>query len=739
MKFAKNNYRFFLTLTMLFFGLFYSHTSNGQTINNYLSEAKKQRAKLDYPIAIDMYQQALALEHTNTRALEGLIEIYLYRYEIYDSAEVYLLKRINSMVSDTNVLVFYDYARCLQMQERHYEAIEKYLDFKTSYLGSKKLNYIKDELNERIETSRQAIKNKAIVNDNATYTVENMDFFINSVDPEYTPIFLEKDSVLLFNARYKDFEDEDVSEDSKYFENIYYFNLIESVSSSYNPGIEQGNHHAVVGKRSDNDDILVFYLNKIWTSSIAQDRLNELTELPEVFGKYYFQPHGVFTNKGKTFIFSAMDRPEVVGGDLNIYISELIDTTWTTPEPISPLINSEKNEDSPFLSADGKTLYFSSKGHNSSGGYDFYKSELVNGDWTFPENLGYPMNSSGDDIYLIFSEDGKTGFFSSNRNGGFGGMDIYKFTVNQKLISGITYDKTGSVLPNVLVTLSNLIDKTVTTAMSDTNGAFQFKVDSDQEFELLGQKEKYFDGKNTAHTKLIDDEVIAYLTLEKDPGISLYALITDKKTSQSLDSVKMTITDNMTGLTETFLTGPAGDYRKAVADKKLSERGSYNFTLEREGYLSKTLTYNIVFEKEGTYNVHADLDISLEKIEVGEDLSKIIDIKPIYFDVNKSDIRPNAALELDKIVKVMNENPNIMIELGSHTDSRGSATSNASLSERRAQASAAYIKARITNPERITGKGYGETRLFNECADGVECSKEKHQENRRTAFIILRL
>ncbi|MCC7454879.1 MAG: PD40 domain-containing protein, partial [Crocinitomix sp.] len=506
MKCATNNFRFILTFTLLLLGMFLNQSVHAQSINNYLSEAKKQRAKLDYPIAIDMYKEVLAYEPTNSIALEGLIEIYLYRYEIYDSAEVYLLKRINSMVIDTNVMVFYDYARCLQMQERHYEAIEKYLDFKTNYLGSKKLNYINDELNERLETSRYAIKNKSIVNENATYTVENMDFYINSVDPEYTPIFLEKDSILLFNARYKDFENEDVSEDSKYFENIYYFNLIESVSSSYNPGIEQENHHAVVGKRSDNDEILVFYLNKIWTSSIAQDRLNELTELPEIFGKYYFQPHGVFANNGTTFIFSAMDRPEFDGGDLNLYISHLIDTTWTTPEPISPLINSEKNEDSPFLSADGKTLYFSSKGHNSSGGYDFYKSELVNGDWTFPENLGYPMNSAGDDIYLSFTDDGKTGFFSSNRNGGFGGMDIYKFTLDQKLISGITYDKTGSVLPNVLVTLNNLTDKTVTTAMSDANGAFQFKVDSDQEFELLGQKEKYFDGKNTAHTKLIEDE-----------------------------------------------------------------------------------------------------------------------------------------------------------------------------------------------------------------------------------------
>ena len=150
----------------------------------------------------------------------------------------------------------------------------------------------------------------------------------------------------------------------------------------------------------------------------------------------------------------------------------------------------------------------------------------------------------------------------------------------------------------------------------------------------------------------------------------------------------MTITDNMTGVSETYLTPASGDYRKAIADKKLNDRGSYNFTFEKEGYLSKTITYNTVFDKEGIYDLHTDMDISLEKIEVGTDLSKIIDINPIYFDVNKADIRPDAAIELDKIVKVMNENPNIMIELGSHTDSRGSATSNEALSDRRAKASA---------------------------------------------------
>jgi outer membrane protein OmpA-like peptidoglycan-associated protein/tetratricopeptide (TPR) repeat protein len=710
-----------------------------KSINSVLNDAKKKRSKLDYSQAIKLFQEALEIEPQNSKALEGLVEIYLYQYELYDSAEVYIKKRIASAEMDPNDIIRYDYANCLRLQERPIEAIEQYQHFKKNGLTKNKNAYLDEEVNFHLETCRYAIKNKAIVNDNNTYSVENMEFFINSVDSEYTPVFIEEDSVLLYNARYKDFESEEITEDNKYYENIYYFDLVESVASSYNPGIKQDNHHAVIGRRRDNKDILIFYKNKIWKSSIGQDRLNEIDALPEIFGEYYFQPHGVYSADGKTFIFSAMDKTKFEGGDLNIFVSYLTDTTWSAPKFLSPIINSEKDDDSPFLSEDGKTLYFSSKGHNSSGGYDFYKSELVSGEWTYPENLGYPMNSAGDDIYLSFTEDGKKGFFSSNRFGGYGGMDIYTFAVDQKTIAGVTYDKKGNPLPDVIVTLINLTSGGEVYESSDENGVFEFQVDSDQEFKLLGEKTEYFDGTNTVNTLLIDKLVTADLNLEKDPGISLMALITDKKTGEALDSVKMSITDNMTGDNEVYLTTEEGNYRRAVADKKLNDRGSYNFTLEKEGYLSKTITYNTVFDKEGIYNVHTDMDLSLEKIEVGVDLSEVIDINPIYFDVNKSIIRPDAALELDKIVTVMNENSNMVVELGSHTDSRGSARSNESLSDRRAKASADYIKARITNPERINGKGFGETILVNRCADGIKCSKEEHQENRRTEFIIVRL
>src|SRR5690606_19602121 len=137
--------------------------------------------------------------------------------------------------------------------------------------------------------------------------------------------------------------------------------------------------------------------------------------------------------------------------------------------------------------------------------------------------------------------------------------------------------------------------------------------------------------------------------------------------------------------------------------------------------------------------VFEDLHVKMEKIEIGLDLNDIIDLNPIYFDYNRDIIRPDAAIELDKIVKVMNDNPKMVIELGSHTDSRGSSKDNIKLSERRAQASVKYIKERITNPDRISGKGYGESKPVNDCVDGVECSELQHQENRRTEFIIIQM
>ena len=260
-------------------------------------------------------------------------------------------------------------------------------------------------------------------------------------------------------------------------------------------------------------------------------------------------------------------------------------------------------------------------------------------------------------------------------------------------------------------------------------------------------KEKYLDGKNPFNTNELNEnkpELIKDLVLEKDPGLSLFVLITEKTTKAPLEGVKVTILDNISnqGFGD-YNTPNTGDWRKPITDKKMGDNVSYQIKLEKAGYLAKVVTFNTTVTKPGPLNVHESLDLSMDKIEVGTDLGKILKINPIYFDLNKFNIRPDAAIELDKIVKVMNENPTMVIELGSHTDCRASATYNANLSDKRAKASAEYIKKHITNPERIYGKGYGESMLVNGCAcEGAvksTCSEEEHQLNRRTEFKIIKM
>jgi outer membrane protein OmpA-like peptidoglycan-associated protein len=137
-----------------------------------------------------------------------------------------------------------------------------------------------------------------------------------------------------------------------------------------------------------------------------------------------------------------------------------------------------------------------------------------------------------------------------------------------------------------------------------------------------------------------------------------------------------------------------------------------------------------------------NLEYKLKQMEIGVEIGAELALNPIYFDVNKSIIRPDAAIELDKIVKFMNENPTVVIELGSHTDCRASEAYNKTLSNRRAISSAKYIKSRITRSKRINGMGYGESQLVNDCGCEGEvfsdCSEEQHQANRRTEFKIIK-
>jgi outer membrane protein OmpA-like peptidoglycan-associated protein len=454
----------------------------------------------------------------------------------------------------------------------------------------------------------------------------------------------------------------------------------------------------------------------------------------------YSVGHASLTSDGKTMYF-ASDMPGGKGG-VDIYISKMDGSgSWSTPENLTA-INTEGNEMFPFFH-EGGLLFFASNGHVGLGGLDIFVSQLKDGKPGKFLNAGSPLNTNHDDFGMIVNEEMKQGYLSSNRDGGKGNDDIYYFTMKNpytfgKTIKGKTTDKEGNLLPDATVELMKN-NEVVQSVKSDANGNYEFLVDEELEFGLGGTKEKYFDGKNKANTDVPEDVIYADLVLEKDPGLSLYAIVTDKKSKEVLSDVKLTILDNMTGDETVYNTPATGDYLRPLNDKKLNDRGSYNIKLEKEGYFTKTVTYNEQFTKPGKYEVHGALDLGLDP-EV-KDLAELVQINPINFDKNKFKIRPDAAIELDKIVEVMNKYPNMIVELGAHTDCRAPKAYNEKLSDQRAKASAEYIKKKITSPERIYGKGYGESEILNgcECEGAVKatCTEEEHEKNRRTEFKVI--
>jgi outer membrane protein OmpA-like peptidoglycan-associated protein len=512
---------------------------------------------------------------------------------------------------------------------------------------------------------------------------------------------------------------------------------------------------------NEKGDLMVFTRNNYEGTDKTGVRRLTLYEKMYVDGKWsaekafpfnsheYSVGHATLDIDGKTMYF-ASDMRGGLGG-VDIYRSERqADGTWTKPVNLGAPINTEGNEMFPFIHSDG-ILFFSSNGHLGLGGLDVFATPIdANGKAGMIKNLGTPVNGNRDDFALILNKNKSSGYFSSNRESGQGDDDIYYYDLLKPLafgkkIEGLAKDKAGNIVGMASVSLLDINGNLLETMTTGEDGSFSFAADDKTEYRLKGAKADYFDGVGKANT-LGDDAVVKTdLVLDKDPGISLFGLVKEKGTENNIEGVKITLLDNLGGPSTNYLTDEEGTFRNPLIGRKLTERISFNIKMEKEGYLPKTVTYNKVLDKPGQYDVHDELELSLTKLEVGMDIGAAIDIQPIYFDVNKFNIRPDAAIELQKIVEVMNAYPTMIIELGSHTDCRATEAYNMSLSDNRAKASASWIKKKITGPDRIYGKGFGESQLVNHCAcdrtdkDNKICSEAEHQLNRRTEFRIVKM
>lgn len=479
-------------------------------------------------------------------------------------------------------------------------------------------------------------------------------------------------------------------------------------------------------------------------------------------------------------MFFASNMPGGYGG-MDLYMTEKKNGTWSKPINLGPDVNTEKNEAFPFFHESG-VLFFASDGHPGYGGLDLFMIDLSSRIWGKVTNLGKPFNSSKDDLGLIINEEGTRGYFSSNRDGGYGKDDIYQFDAPMGL-SGMevktkataflsVYDASNSRrMPGASVRVFEQSEDGLLENEQLYNVQLEpsEKNDSEMVFKLIRKKEEdlgdpnFFTGRN-GDVSLPLEENKDYLILvskagytmqevkysTKDMGVpkpmevvlkpsnclGLNGTVVSEKFNRPIPNVRVRIKNACTGAEEVVMSNIDGKFESCL------EIGcDFDITTEKKGYaqgFSKISTVKIRGSRSEEISIvmtPTSSDIEKEPLQAGT----TIVLENIYYDFNKSAIRTGEDRELESLARLMNTYPSMEIELISHTDSRGDETYNFELSLKRAESAKEFLVSRGVAANRIKALGFGESKLRNRCKDGVDCSEEEHAYNRRTEVHITRM
>jgi outer membrane protein OmpA-like peptidoglycan-associated protein len=459
---------------------------------------------------------------------------------------------------------------------------------------------------------------------------------------------------------------------------------------------------------------------KIFISDLAGNEWGRSREFP-FNSNQYSVGHPALSPDNKTLYFVS-DMPGGYG-ETDIYKSEWVNGNWGKPVNLGPTINTSGKEMFPYVDKSG-VLYFSSNGHSGYGGLDIYAAEQISTGEYKIINLGTPLNSSYDDFGLVFDTDKLSGYFTSNRPGGKGDDDNYSFKISKIELRVNTLEKiTSRILPGSKVSLTNSKGIVQDTQIADKNGAVSFSVGLGENYKILAEKDNFNPEQKTITIK---GSLFDYVQNE------------DLYLRQNASYLTIEVIDKETGLIipNALVDVSQGKYSEAdfednngIVKLKLNAETDYSFFVSAEGYFEKTEKFSSKGKEIGDYTMTVELD----KISAGKQFV----LEDLYYDLNKYNIRPDAALVLDKLVKILADNPSVRIEIGSHTDSRSPAQYNMWLSQKRSESVVDYLVSKGIDRSRLVPKGYGESQLINKCADGVPCSEMEHQANRRTVIEIL--
>lgn len=357
----------------------------------------------------------------------------------------------------------------------------------------------------------------------------------------------------------------------------------------------------------------------------------------------------------------------------------------------------------PAISNDGKKLYFSSDREGTVGLSDIWMVD-INEDGTYgePENLGKPINTEGRDTFPFMNDAGNL-YYASDGYPGLGGLDIYVTNPNS---DEITVRGVGEPI-------------------NSSSDDFAFIINDSLQTGFFSSSRKQGMGSDDIYRFVAKDKP------EPRCDVIVQGYITDKNTKEPITDAKVQLLNSNNIQIEEVDVDKDGLYRF-----NLSCATNYIVRATSKKYYANEVI--VIAPKEATtIQKDIELEIRLTEVGVGDDLAKLLNLNPIYFDYDKADIRPDAALELTKVISAMRQVPDMEIAVRSHTDSRGEDAYNLKLSDRRAKSTVAYIISQGINSNRITGQGFGETEIINGCDNNATCSPEQHQLNRRSEFIVV--
>lgn len=641
------------------------NTENTKHTTNLLEKADYYFNKMWYTEAAELYEEALANKVTIKTAeiLSRAGDAYYFNsnmeraYYWYDQLYETYKKEVSSDY-------LFKYAHTLKGTGKYGRAKRLMRLYNRKAVLE---NSTIDEDDASIAISPEEIALDNILESEAIFSIKNLN--VNSKYSDFAPQYYNTDDVVFASAKDTSY----LSTNTYKWNNQPYLDLyVAKINEEdaelkdavkFSKKINTKYHEASVVFSADNTTMYFTRNNykrklkrdenginnlKIYRSVKKNNKWSEAEELP-FNSDDYSTGHPALSPDGTKLYFTS-DMPGTIG-ETDIFVVTINeDGSFSAPMNLGPKVNTPQREMFPFISED--KMYFSSDGYVGLGGLDIFEVTLAEDGYSEVVNVGKPVNSNKDDFSFIIDKERKTGYFSSNRDGGKGDDDIYAFTnllleeVNENAISGVVIEElTGVTIPKAMVTLLDNNNRKIKEMESAEDGSFVFEdLEGNTKYVIHTEKETFFDDETLVETE--DNTMVA-------------------------TTIKM---------------------------RKLED---------------------------------------LIRIEDG---IKKLKTEMIYFDFDKSYIRTDASNELDKVVEVMHAYPKMVIKIESHTDVRGNNAYNKLLSDRRAKSTRDYLVASGIDADRIESAiGYGEERLINECGDGVRCSAEKHELNRRSEIIIVKM